>query len=290
MTELAQHIRAGARGRRLRPTKANTELGRTATALDEMLDALESAEAKAQAAEARMRLLLADVSHDLRTPIAGAIASAEQLLRSDRGRVDREARLVDVVRESQRAARLVDDLLLMARLEDADPSELLANAELDLNALIVDVVDAFRAVNPSLRLELELDGAAWVHGNADRLTRVLRNLLENARNAGGPGATIDVSVHTVAPAEARRGGRGSVTVDVRDNGPGVPAWESERIFDRFARLDHSRTSPGSGLGLPIARAIARGLDGDVRCLPGVRGGHFQLILPTRQLMPAVVCS
>ena len=117
MTTLAQRIRDGARGRRLRPTRPDTDLGRTAVAFDGMLDELESAESQALAAEDRMRQFLADASHDLRTPLAAMIASAERILRENPARAGREAQLVHVVRDGQRAARLVDDLLFMARLD-----------------------------------------------------------------------------------------------------------------------------------------------------------------------------
>jgi hypothetical protein len=117
MTALAWRIRDGARGRRLRPTRPGTDLGRTATAFDGMLDALEAAEADARSAQDRMRQFLADASHDLRTPLAAIIASAEQVLRTDPDRETRERRLVEVVREARRSSRLVDDLLFMARLD-----------------------------------------------------------------------------------------------------------------------------------------------------------------------------
>ena len=137
MRTLADRIRGGGRGIRLRPTKPTTDLGRTALAIDEMLEALESAEAEARAAELRMRVLLADVSHDLRTPIAGVIASAEQLLRDNPDRIQREHRLVGVIQEGRRAARLVDDLLLMARLDAVGAPE---------PSPVVDVVDVTESV------------------------------------------------------------------------------------------------------------------------------------------------
>ncbi len=122
MTALADRIRNGTRGRRLHPTTPRTELGRTAVAFDGMLDALESAEADAHQAEDRMRQFLADASHDLRTPLAGVIGNAELLLRANPDRAERETRLVDLVREAQRAARLVDDLLLITRLDTPQPT------------------------------------------------------------------------------------------------------------------------------------------------------------------------
>jgi two-component system OmpR family sensor kinase len=274
MTELARRIRAGARGRRLRPTRPNTEIGRTAAAMDDMLDALESAETQAQDAETRMRQLLADVSHDLRTPIAGAIAAAEQLLRADPGRARREQLLVNVVREGQRAARLVDDLLLMAQLDDAMPGH--GSSPVNLTCLVETAAERVLAGSTDRQVFLETATPVWVAGDADRLTRVVTNLLENARNATARNGLISVAVLFDG---------GSAVVRITDNGPGIPPGDQERIFDRFARLDHSRSTPGSGLGLPIARTIARSYGGEVRCVSSPDGARFELVLPALQLAP-----
>jgi signal transduction histidine kinase len=272
MAALADRIRGGDRGGRLRPRNPNTDLGRTAAALDAMLDSLEDAEAEAQSAEHRMRRFLADASHDLRTPLAVMSAGAEQLLRNEHGRTERERLLVELIREGRRAGRLVDDLLLMARLDDPDPSSALLRTQVDLVALVESAVERVRPVMPGRIVELEVDGAhVVVLGDADRLTRVLTNLLDNARDATGPGSVIGVSV------QAAGGSR--VWVDVRDDGPGVPAADHERIFDRFVRLDDTRRRGGNGLGLPLARAIARGHDGELISLPAERGAHFRLELP-----------
>ncbi|GAB7303072.1 hypothetical protein MAFF212519_09270 [Clavibacter michiganensis] len=118
MTGVARSIGRGDRGRRLRPTRPATELGRTATAFDGMLDDLEHAEHQALAAEARMRAFVADAAHELRTPVAGIRASADALVRTDPSAEERERLAVHVVREAIRAGRLVDDMLMMARLDE----------------------------------------------------------------------------------------------------------------------------------------------------------------------------
>ncbi|WP_317231194.1 histidine kinase dimerization/phospho-acceptor domain-containing protein, partial [Clavibacter sp. MX14-G9D] len=118
MTGVARSIGRGDRGRRLRPTRPGTELGRTATAFDEMLDDLEHAEHQALAAEARMRAFVADAAHELRTPVAGIRASADALVRAHLSGEERERLSVHVVREAIRAGRLVDDMLMMARLDE----------------------------------------------------------------------------------------------------------------------------------------------------------------------------
>jgi len=273
MTTLAQRIRDGARGRRLRPTRPDTDLGRTAVAFDGMLDALESAESQALAAEDRMRQFLADASHDLRTPLAAMIAGAERILRENPARADRETQLVQVVRDGQRAARLVDDLLFMARL-DVGPQRPAAQdslARVDIGALAVAAAAALRLQRPDLDVHVDdqTDGTTVV-GDPDELRRALTNLLDNAGTATPAGGAVGVRASLDA---------GRVIVSVQDSGPGVPESERARIFDRFVRGDDARSSDGSGLGLRIARPIARRLGGDVVLAPSGRGARFDLWLP-----------
>ena len=266
MTALAARIRDGARGRRLRPTRPRTDLGRTAATFDEMLDALEAAEASAQHAELQMRQFLADASHDLRTPLAGVIAGSEQLLRTPAGRAEREERLVAVIRQARRAARLVDDLLLMTRLDGSPPMAPVDRRPVDLSALVAAEVTAVRLRCPAASVAFEAEAVA-VLADPDQLARAVGNLLDNAVRAGGPvRATV-------------RSDGGCIRVLVEDSGPGVAEAERERIFDRFVRLSPERSGPGAGLGLPISRAIARAHGGELRCLPAAAGARFELVLP-----------
>ena len=274
MSELARRIRGGTRGGRLRPTRPGTDLGRTAVALDDMLDALESAEAQARAAEEQMRRFLADASHDLRTPLAGVIAGAEQLLRSPASRAEREDRLVQVVRQARRAARLVDDLLLMTRLDALDSSAggpQRQRSTVDPAVLIGRELDQLQLRRPDLRLTGPSGPLAPVHVDADQLQRALANLLDNAAAASPIGGAVAVTERTSGP--------GRLVLRVLDTGPGVPDGDRERIFDRFVRLSESRSGTGTGLGLPISRAIVRADGGELRCLPWHGGACFELVLP-----------
>lgn len=283
MAALARRIGAGARGRRLHPTKPDTDLGRTAVAFDEMLDALEAAETSAQQAQERMRQFLADASHDLRTPLAGIVAGADALLRADFDRLDRadrEQRLVAIVRQSRHAARLVDDLIVMARMDNAHPGPGPAGRvrTVDLVDLVRDQVDGVALRRPDRRYELAADApGATVSIDPDEFGRALANLLENAAQAGPPGGLVTVTVlHRPAP------GGDQVMVAVEDQGCGVPADQRDRIFERFVRLSSDRAGDGSGLGLPIARAVARRAGGDVLCrarADGRPGARFELRLP-----------
>jgi signal transduction histidine kinase len=273
MTGLARSIAGGRRGGRLRPSKPDTELGRAATAFDEMLDALEGAERTARASEERTRRFVADAAHELRTPIAGVRAAAEAVLElgPDADPELRERLQVLLVRESERAGHLVDDLLDLARI---DAGLTLRREPVDLWALASAQLDRLRLVAPGVAVELTGE-RVWAAGDADRLTQVLANLADNARRAMGGTGSLTIAVSRAGPAR----------VLVTDSGPGVSERDRERIFDRLVRLDDSREragGSGAGLGLAIARGIARAHGGNLRCLTradGRPGAVFELTLP-----------
>lgn len=276
MARLARTIAAGRRGWRLRPTKPDTELGRTAVAFDEMLDELEGAESRARQAEERTKEFLADAAHELRTPIAGIQAAAESLLHyhDQLSDAERERLQLLLLGETGRASTLVNDLLTAARLD----------AGLELNRHLVDlaeIIDAevsrTQALHPDVTF-LREGGAVpadtvTADADPDRLSGILRNLIDNAIHAAGDHCTILITV-------AREGEW--VIIDVEDDGPGVPEADRERIFDRLVRLDQHRGAHGGfGLGLAIARGYARAHGGDLTCTTPTRlpGAHFRLALP-----------
>jgi len=269
MTDAARSIAHGDRGRRLRPARQGTEIGRVAVAFDEMLDAVEGAERHAVSAEARMRSFLSDAAHELRTPVAGITAAADTLVRARPDVVEREELAVHVVRQAGRAARLVDDLLLMARV---DGGLALEPTSVDLGAVARSEADRARLRSPGLTVQVaETNGAVVVSADGDRIGQVLANLLENAARA------TDGTGHVVVEID-RLGDVGRVRV--ADDGPGIPAVDRARVFDRLVRLDAARAASGggAGLGLPIARGIARAHGGDLVCAPGV-GTVFVLTIP-----------
>lgn len=283
VTATARSIADGDRGRRLRPARTDTEIGRVAAAFDEMLDAVEGAEAQAVAAEERVRGFLSDAAHELRTPVAGVRAAADTLVRS--GGDDpatTEVLAVHVVRQADRAARLVDDMLTMARLDrgialDRRPTDLVPWLRAEVDRL------ELRLPGVTLRTELPV-GTVPAVVDPDRLAQVLGNLVDNAARATGGTGTVRLTVGTDHD-EAR--------IVVEDDGPGIPAEDRERVFERLVRLGESRDvrSGGAGLGLPIARgiAVAHGgtlVHGDGGTLGGAR---FVLRLP-RTTGPVVAGS
>ncbi|AZZ49833.1 sensor histidine kinase [Rathayibacter rathayi] len=275
MTDVARDIAHGDRGRRLRPSRPRTELGRTATAFDEMLDDLEqaertalAAEATALAAEQRMRAFVSDAAHELRTPVAGIQAAADALVRADGGEQERERLSVHVVRESLRAGRLIQDMLLMARLDEG----LTVKARpLDPAGVAEAAVERQELRCPGLAIRLHRSAELpLVSADADRLGQVLGNLLENGARFAR--SQIDVSVEADPD---------SVSITVDDDGPGIAEADRERVFDRLVRLDdaRNRADGGSGLGLPIARGLARAFGGDLVAQAGPVGARFRVTLP-----------
>jgi signal transduction histidine kinase len=273
VTATARSIAAGDRGRRLRPVRRDTEIGRVAVAMDEMLDAVEGAEHEAVAAEARVRSFLSDAAHELRTPVAGVRAAADTLVRGGGDDTTREALAVHVVRQADRAARLVDDMLTMARL---DRGIALDRQVVDLGAVLVAEGERLRLRLHAVDLSVvvpELPVPAAV--DAERLAQVVGNLVDNAARATGGSGRVVVTLDD----------RGAdAVVRVEDDGPGIPAGDRERVFDRLVRLEVSRDarSGGAGLGLPIARGIAEAHGGALRHGDeGVLGGAvFELTLPS----------
>lgn len=269
MTGLARQIAGGDRGRRLAPTRTDTEMGRTAAAFDDMLDALEGAEAAARESEARTRQFVADAAHELRTPIAGVRAAAEASLSARAGGEERDRLQLMLIREAARAGRLVDDLLAMARI---DAGLNLERGPVDLLGLAQAEAERTRLLAPSLRVTVT-GGPVTVHADAGRLSQVLVNLLDNARRHTPEEGEISVSVDGPEPGVGR--------VRVADSGLGVPEADRERIFDRLVRLDDARARDngsvaGAGLGLAIARGIARAHGGELRC---TEGSVFELTIP-----------
>ncbi|MFI8995719.1 sensor histidine kinase [Streptomyces sp. NPDC053542] len=232
-----------------------TEVGQVGAALNRMLGHVGSALAARQESETRVRQFVADASHELRTPLASIRGYAELTRRGreDPGPDTRHA-LGRIESEAARMTGLVEDLLLLARLDAGRP---LSYASTDLSPLVVDAVSDARAAGPGHHWRLELPEApALVRADAARLHQVLVNLLGNARTHTPEGTTVTARV-------ARRGP--SVLLEVVDDGPGIPAATLPHVFERFARGDASRSrgAGSTGLGLAIVRAVVAAHGGEV---------------------------
>ncbi len=253
MTETAGSIASGDLAQRVPTIDERTEVGRLGAALNTMLTQIESAFEEQSASEARLRQFVADASHELRTPLTSIRGYAELLRKG--GFTDESSRqraLARVENEAARMGGLVDDLLLLARLDQGRP---LARVPVDLGRVARDAVDDARAVDPERQIKLRTQGPVLVAGDPDRLGQVAHNLVRNALTHTPPGTPVTVTVRR----EGRRG-----LVSVADEGPGLDSTQAARVFDRFYRGTAARTRDGTGLGLSIVQAIAVALGGEVR--------------------------
>jgi two-component system OmpR family sensor kinase len=247
-----------------------TEVGQLGAAFNRMLGHVESALARRQASEDRLRSFAADASHELRTPLA-AIRGYAELARRYGGPLPAEvARALDRVEsESARMSTLVDDLLLLARLDAGRPLE---HDRLDLTRLTIDATSDAQAAGPDHRWRLELpDDPVMVLGDQNRLHQVLANLLSNARTHTPAGSTVTVSLRLTG--RERDGTRvQSAELNVTDDGPGIPEELQPTLFERFVRGDtsRSRAAGSTGLGLAIVDAVitAHGGAASVTSSPG----------------------
>jgi two-component system, OmpR family, sensor kinase len=242
-------------------TDPHTEVGRVGAALNRLLDHVEFSMAARQASETRLRQFVADASHELRTPVTSIRGYTELVRRRGEVSEDVDQSLRRVESEAVRMSGLVDDLLLLARL---DAGRELVSAPVDLTALVLDTVSDAHAAGPDHRWRVDLPGVAvLVPGDGSRLHQVLANLLANVRTHTPEGTTATARL---------RAEDGWAVLEVVDDGPGIPAELVGEVFERFARGDssRSRTSGSTGLGLAIVHAVVTGHGGtvDVTSVPG----------------------
>ncbi|MPY62863.1 HAMP domain-containing sensor histidine kinase [Streptomyces spongiae] len=229
-------------------TDPHTEVGQVGAALNRMLDHVHGALHSRQQSEMRVRQFVADASHELRTPLASIRGYAE-LTRRGREEIGPDTRhaLGRIESESGRMTLLVEDLLLLARLDAGRPLQF---EQTDLIPLVVDTISDARAAGRQHNWRLDLpDEPALVSADAARLQQVLVNLLANARTHTPPGTTVTARVQRRGP---------WMCVDVEDDGQGIPQDLLPHVFERFARGDssRSRSSGSTGLGLAIVQAVA----------------------------------
>jgi len=231
-----------------------TEVGQVGAALNRMLGHVEDALAARHASETRLRRFIADASHELRTPLA-AIRGYTELARRARGGPGETAQAMERVDAAAgRMTTLVEDLLLLARLDAGRP---LRDEPVDLSALLVEAVSDAHVAGPGHRWTLDLPPeAVTVSGDPDRLHQVVGNLLTNARTHTPPGTTVTVALGAAGD---------SAVLRVVDDGPGVPRDLRGHVFERFARGDgsRSRAAGSSGLGLAIVWSVVAAHGGGV---------------------------
>ena len=246
--DTAEAIAAGDLSARLPAAKPDTEVGRLTTALNTMLARIEESFAIRVESESKLRRFVADASHELRTPLTAIRGFAELHRQGAVVGEDKTKELINrIEKESIRMSSLVEDLLLLARL---DQSRELAADPVDLNTLITEVTASARAAGPDHPIEVKLgESEIFVLGDSLRIHQVIANLLANARTHTPAGTKIVITAEQ---------GINETTVSVSDNGPGLSQADQERIFERFYRADPARVRnsiEGSGLGLSIVDAV-----------------------------------
>jgi two-component system, OmpR family, sensor histidine kinase MprB len=248
LTRAAEHIEAtGDLGRRI-GARGEDEVGRMAQRFDAMLD-------RVQASQAAQRQLVADASHELRTPVTSLRTNMEVLLAgAELEEGERRALLRDMVGQSEELSGLVGDLIELARGDEGDPPI----EDVALDALVGEAVERARRHAPGVRFRTELEPCVML-GVPDRLGRAVNNVLDNAAAFSPPGGMVEVAL---------RDG----VLEVRDHGPGAPDEELGQIFDRFFRGAQRRARPGSGLGLAIVRQVAEAHGATVEAANAPGGG------------------
>ena len=265
LTAAAEHIEAtGDLDRRI-GASGDDELGRLARRFDAMLERLGASQAALAASLDTQRRLVADASHELRTPVTSLRTNAEVVLDADDlSPGERDALLRDVVTQAEELGELVTDIIELARDGDAGA----AVEDVRLDRLVAEAVERAELYAPDVTFAADLEPCV-VEAAPDRLGRAVNNLLDNAAKHSPPGGPVVVAV---------RDGE----VAVRDHGAGVAPADAPHVFDRFYRGANARGRPGSGLGLAIVRQVAEAHGGSaaVEAAPG-GGALFRLQLPSR---------
>jgi two-component system OmpR family sensor kinase len=270
VVETADAITAGDLSRRAPEGSRRTEVGKLGAAFNTMLGAIQESFSRRDATEQKLRRFVADASHELRTPLTSLKGYAEMLERPSLAQADRELASRRIEEASNRMARLVDDMLFLARMDEEPPLRI---QRLDLVELAEGAVSDARAIEPVRPISL-IDGPpVEVEGDRDHLGRAIANLLANVRAHTRPGTPVRVSVKCDGV---------DAVIEVADDGAGIPLESQEKLFERFYRVDKSRAraSGGAGLGLSIVASIADAHGGSVSLESVVgQGATFRITLP-----------
>jgi len=270
IADTAVRIGAGELSQRMPQEAPGTEVGVVSDALNRMLAELEQAFTERTAAEQRLRRFVADASHELRTPVATIAGYAELYRRGGSEHPEDLAKILSRIEvEARRMGVLVDELLLLARLDEGRPLE---RAPVELAEVAADAVAAAQARDAQRQWSLEAEPSVIVTGDAARLRQVIDNVLTNVERHASPGPA-SVRVQCDGP---------DAVVEVSDSGPGLTAEQTERVLERFYRADPSRSreTGGSGLGLSIVDAVVRAHGGTVQVLSELgKGTTVRIRLP-----------
>jgi len=253
--ETAEQIAAGDLSARLENFEPDTEVGRLSTSLNIMLSRIEESFAARAESENKLRRFVADASHELRTPLTSIRGFAELHRQGAVPEGEKTRELISrIEKESMRMGSLVEDLLMLARM---DQSRELVMADVDLSHLVQEAVSSASAAGPDHPITSDIAGDIHTQGDADKIYQVITNLLANARAHTPVGTAIHVATYST---------KDGSYVTVADKGPGLSAEDQMHIFERFYRVDTSRqrsSNDGSGLGLSIVDEVMKAHGGTV---------------------------
>ena len=271
IAQTAGAIAAGDLSRRVTPANERTEVGRLGLALNAMLAQIEHAFREREASEKRLRQFLADASHELRTPLAAIRGYAELFRLGVANDPEKAASSMQRIEdEAKRMGDLVENLLMLARLDQLPE---IAREPVEISSLVADAAQDARVTAPDRRINLQIKGPATVMGDSGQLRQVVSNLVRNALVHTPAGTTVDLRVSEEGD---------EAVLEVRDYGKGLPAEDSDVLFERFWRADpgRGRGAAGAGLGLSIVRAVVAAHRGQVAAANAPGGGAiFTVRLP-----------
>jgi two-component system, OmpR family, sensor kinase len=270
----AAAIAAGDLSARLPENNPKTEVGKLTRSLNTMLARIEESFAVKVASEAKLRQFVADASHELRTPLTAIRGFAELHRQGAVEGIEKTKELIGrIEKESIRMGSLVEDLLLLARMDEARP---VATEPVDLSHLVNECIASAKAAGPEHPITSDIDPDIFILGDSKRIHQAVANLLANARTHTPLGTKITVAV---------KSGKDDIRVSVSDEGPGLSSTDQEKIFERFFRADPSRqrsSGEGSGLGLSIVDAIMKLHGGSVSVESQLgQGATFTLTFPIK---------
>lgn len=264
VSRVAVDVASGALNRRVSVKAPGAEIERLADTFNMMLERIRTL-------ITGMREMTDNVAHDLRGPLARIRATAEMTLSDGDSIEEHQAAAADIIEECDRLMHMINTTLDLAEAEAG--ATRLALEEVDLSRVVEDACELFgpSAEDRGIELSCEIEPGCRIRGNMQLLQRMLANLLDNALKYTGPGKPVNIDVHSADRA---------ILVSVRDAGTGIAEQDQARIFDRFFRSDQSRSETGFGLGLSLARAVARAHGGEIHVssIPG-NGSEFTVTLP-----------
>ncbi len=260
LTQATEHVtRTQDLSNRIQPAGVD-EIGRLAESFNAMLDALESSMSALDASVHAQRQLVADASHELRTPVTSLRTNIEILKQESNMPVEERQRILDdVVEQIEELTLLMNDLIELGRGEQPR----VGSEDVRLDLIVEEAVERARRHSPDTPFDVEL-GQVVLTGEPGRLARAINNLLDNAVNYSPPGSPVEIAVH-------------DQELTVRDHGPGISATDLPHVFDRFYRGAEARGRPGSGLGLAIVRQVAEQHGGRVSAQSAPGGGTLMFL-------------